>query len=808
MSSVFQEFQLSITPLGSDDYLVRTEKVAPGVPLAEERLHWPVGTWLDRAKQLMNDPLLNLMQGNGSPEDDFLFITGQLNKGNTQEAILNLASLGQNLYEELFQGSLRDSWIAAQSIAYHHRSVLRLRLGMKGSRLSRIPWEVLHANRNELGESLFQPLATGTDIAFSRYQIGSPFAANSQQSTVHKERPLRILMAIAEPDDQDNLALQQEALNLKAELERNAREGFPQLELTLLEQPGREELTQALEQGNYQVFHYAGHSNLGESGGDIYLVSNTTGLTERLYGEDLAGLLANNGIQLAVFNSCRSADTALDEEKDKGKAGDRNLARTLVKRGIPAVLAMAERIPDEVALTLTRLLYRNLVCSYPIDLSLSRARQGLISAYGSNQLYWALPVLYLHPDFDGILVTGQSKTEGFDPLDFYDREEMPMTGETAWLEDNFEEDLADDFDDFTDDDDYLAPSSPNGTADAFYRPTNYGSDGHAREQIPIDEGKIAEEESFVRNILSDFAAEKEEERTDNPPSPITHAPSPIEEQSSQSATQAKDKKAKDKKTPLQITLLAGVGAIAIAGSGLGVWYAYNNHFNGNPIETTRNEEKSLNLENLDFQDVSTDRLTSLAIEQFSAGNLSTGSAAVQALLDRNALPFAESALAIIPTPQLDKPEISFLRGRLAWQATLAGEPTYHITDARRYWEVATKGKPEAIAYKNALGFAYYAEGQTNRANQVWYDALALSDTQTENPDLLQNPDILNTYAGLALGLQKLSTEASPEQAKVLTDKARKLRQTVMNAAPLQFQVQGLSQNWLWSEQAIQDWQKL
>ncbi|MBP0019960.1 MAG: CHAT domain-containing protein [Cyanobacteria bacterium SBLK] len=792
---MFQEFQLSITPLENDDYLVRTEKVAPGVPLAEERLHWPVGMWLDRAKQLMNDPMLNLIQGDGSPQDDFLFITGQLNNGSTQEATLNLASLGQNLYEELFRGSLRDSWIAAQSIAYHHRSVLRLRLGIKGTRLSRIPWEVLHANRNDPGEPLFQPLATGTDIAFSRYQIGSPFSANARGSIANPEQPLRILMAIAEPDDQEGLALQQEALHLKAELERSPREGYPKLELTILKQPGREEVTQALEQGNYQVFHYAGHSDLGESGGDVYLVSRTTGLTERLYGEDLGGLLANNGIQLAVFNSCRSADTALDEGD-----GDRNLARTLVKRGIPAVLAMAERIPDEVALTLTRLLYRNLVCSYPIDLSLSRARQGLISAYGSNQLYWALPVLYLHPDFDGVLVPGQTKTEGFDPLDIYDPEDMPMTGltgQTAWLED----DLAEDFDD---EDEYLMSSSPRDRSS--YESTN---------NRPVGQEMEAEEESFVRDILSEFEGEEAkgeatgnrqqatggEEATDNGQQ-ATDNQSPVGTLPATSLPRCKKNK-----NSLKTLLFAGFGAIAIAGSGLGILYGSNTYFNRDAIDTTR-QNKPLDLETLDFEDVNTDRVTSLAIEQFSEGNIATGSAAVKALLDRNALPFAESALAVIPTAQLDDPEISFLRGRLAWQAILTGDDTYHVSDARRYWEVAAKGKPDSIAYKNALGFAYYAEGQTNRANQVWYDALALSDAQGDNPDLLQNVDLLDTYAGLALGLQKLSTESTPDQGKILADKARKLQQTVMNAAPLQFQAQGLSQNWLWSEQAIQDWQKL
>ncbi|MGB3492677.1 MAG: CHAT domain-containing protein, partial [Elainellaceae cyanobacterium] len=78
----------------------------------------------------------------------------------------------------------------------------------------------------------------------------------------------------------------------------------------------------------------------------------------------------------------------------------------LVSQGVPAVLAMAEQIPDDVALTLTRLFYRNLKQDYPVDLSLSRARQGLVSAYSSQQLYWALPILYMHSEFDGYLTSG------------------------------------------------------------------------------------------------------------------------------------------------------------------------------------------------------------------------------------------------------------------------------------------------------------------------------------------------------------------------------------------------------------------
>ncbi|NJR67077.1 MAG: CHAT domain-containing protein, partial [Leptolyngbyaceae cyanobacterium CRU_2_3] len=192
---------------------------------------------------------------------------------------------------------------------------------------------------------------------------------------------------------------------------RQAREqGVPEIDLTILDQPGRERLTQALEQGRFDVFHYAGHSNLGQAGGNLYLVNNRTGLTEELSGDDLAGLLVNNGIRLAVFNSCRGSYAPTADLNKAAESG--NLAEAVIKRGIPAVLAMAERIPDEVALTLTRLFYRNLRKMYPIDLSLNRSRQGLIAAYTSNQSsYWALPILYLHPEFDGYL-TPSDRTFG------------------------------------------------------------------------------------------------------------------------------------------------------------------------------------------------------------------------------------------------------------------------------------------------------------------------------------------------------------------------------------------------------------
>lgn len=784
---MFQEFQVSVTPVDRDRYLVRTEKVAPGVPLAEEQVRWSVEEWLEEAQQLMNDPLLGVFQSNGP-----LLISGSPRP--SEDVPLSLIALGQKLYDALFQGSLRDSWITAQGIAHYQRSLLRLRLGLKGNLLPRLPWEVLHTGGRESPSACYRPLATGTDIAFSRYQMnalaGNPAIAFAKV----KDRPVRILMAIAGPDDREGLDLQQEAEDLKAELASSIDRAAPAIEVTILPHPGREELTRALEQGQYHVFHYAGHSNFGDSGGDIYLVNNTTGLTETVSGEDLAGLLANNGVQLAVFNSCRGADTA---RAIGGTAqGERNLAQALVKCGIPAVLAMAERIPDDVAKTLTRLFYRNLNQGYPIDLSLSRARQGLIASYGSNQLYWALPVLYLHPKFDGMLMELDEESDWVEELlELSEADEIPLEvlagegrlGLTNALEEG-------------DEDDFLAPVSQLKTNNGQY-------------PIGEDADAIADEEDFIRDLMNDLGQSESPvrmfEETATPSPPVDRPPTPSPEKPTEEQVKtAPPKRSRSKgKWGWLVWVFGGVGLGAIALAGW--WFFFERNLtpqmplNGQ-IPTENVQPRSTN--NVDFAQVQTETLTGIATEQFIQGNFEQGKLAVEELLDpkRNALQNAKAALAAVPADKQDDPAILFLRGRLAWQLALGGNKDFSIDDARRYWESAVKKDPNSLVYHNALGFAYYEEGDFNRANQAWSDALELSPKETAS----QDKQVLNTYAGLALALRQMAKNQPENNQRTLINKAIKLRQLVISEDPVNFQSAALSSNWLWSEKAIQDWQGL
>jgi hypothetical protein len=851
---VTQEFHISVTPVRNDEYLVRTEEVPSGGPLAEEQVVWNVDHWLTLAHQLMDDPLLGLLQGYEVSRVGGFELPLQSEDLSQDRAAspLSLVDLGQELFSALFQGTLRDSWLTAQGIAQHRGEVLRLRLGLKGSRLSRLPWEVLQAGdgagerpRSSLPS---RPLATGTDVIFSRYQPGIGLATGLLP--IEPDQPLRILMAIAAPTDQDQLNLKREASHLQQELRdqdnavpEGAVGSLPNIQLTILEQPGREQLTQALEQGRYQVFHFAGHSNLGVAGGSLYLVNHKTGLTETLSGDDLAGLLANNHIQMAVFNSCRGAYTAAAEPM--AELEDHNLAAALVGRGIPAVLAMAERIPDDVALTLTRLFYRNLKQGYPVDLSLSRARQGLISAYGSHQLYWALPILYLHPKFDGYLTSGDRTLDN--PADRVlrsphlsnrsDADEQQPDQEWAIDSENLfpEDELG--FNGLLDDLEYTdalgeLTSELNNDDDRFVV-----SDliQQLTQQQPEDEQPLpASKDEHLWAEVSGSELQMYDKLPENPhyrptdSGKTTPAPA-IETKPDRPSGSQILRRLNSRAVPIS---LGAAGLLAIVALPVFWFMSYQSTQQSDAppdltaVQTLVPADGASPPDTAALEQTETPALTAIAIEHFNQNEIAAGERAVAALLERNALLQAGTALAAVPSDRVDSPGISFLRGRLAWHSIIAGNTDYSTDDVRRYWEYATQGQPGSPQYHKALGFAYYAEGNSGKAIQAWLKTLALLQAQasgqaiaadqTSDVDvalptqLLTGKDALTAYAGIALALLQASDQPASSQREDLVSKSVKLYQMVNDQDPVGFQPTALAQpeNWLWTEAAIQNWQKL
>jgi cytochrome c-type biogenesis protein CcmH/NrfG len=200
----------------------------------------------------------------------------------------------------------------------------------------------------------------------------------------------------------------------------------------------------------------------------------------------------------------------------------------------------------------------------------------------------------------------------------------------------------------------------------------------------------------------------------------------------------------------------------------------------------------------------------------SQGNIKAGLDAVNELMNRGAFAAAETALNLIPPRYAENSDVNFFRGRLAWQSVQTRNNKYSIDDARRYWARAVQNQPNSVLYHNSLGFAYYAENNLNYANDAWFKALNLALTPQPNQlslekkqlEMSEQPEALMAYAGLALGLYKSAGSQSLPKGQQYLREAIKLRQKVIRSAPLDFSMERLSQNWLWTEQAIADWQRL
>ena len=857
---MIQEFKISITAMGGDQYLIRTEYVEKGVQLAEEKVQWPVAEWLSQTQSLMHDPLLGLLQGQS--RHTLPSRAGQSGRKSTEAAEETLVRLGQTLHDALFQGQLHDSWVTAQGVAQNRQDLLRLRIGMKDDRLQQLPWEALYAR------SL--PLATGTDVIFSRYILARQHGSASTKPSANSKQVLRILMVIASPDDQERLELKQEVHHLQSELHPEGignpasdNETLLDVQLKILEQPDRAELTQELDRGNYQVLHYAGHSNLGNAGGDLYLVSHQTGLTERLSGEDLAGLLVNNGIKLAVFNSCRGGYSAGSEQGWQ----EQNLAQALVNRGLPGVIAMSDRIPDHVAITFTQLLYRNLKKGQTIDLSLNRTRQGLISAYGSHQFYWALPTLYMQPSFDGYLVKATRAIENADVLDsdndpygefLFSEPELAsislpsvsrrpdsvhlaaanarantdgvtvrtqLYSETLSNE-KVNEDLTGDPVNNSADNNLADTSSSNANSansanstDAVVKqlstplaPVEIDGELRVPEEIETPQGFYGEpavDESVTVATVSNRAATKgrrqpargrldlREASIHNSVNGGSHGES---DDSSSDLPELVGERLNRSHTLhtklLTLPTLTSLALAALLGITTFAWW----------------QQRSRLFDAGTVPVSESQRLVSQAEVAFDSNNLDAAVMTTKTLIDDGNFQAAINALDNAKPTQERDPIVSFFRGRAQWGLARQGVTEYAAADAMRSWAAGLEEEPDWMEFAMALGFAQYAVGQPEKALDTWQNAINLAADQPNAIIYFSEQSVpqyaVNAYAGLAMAaLDQSKIAVDPSERAELLERAVAAYEQVLARAPGEFNEDTLGQNWLWTTELINDWEQ-
>jgi tetratricopeptide (TPR) repeat protein len=268
--------------------------------------------------------------------------------------------------------------LASRQQAAREGRQLRLVLRVRPPELARLPWEFLY----DAGEDDYVCLST----PLIRYP-----PVLEPQRPLQVTPPLRVLGMVARPDDQQTLAVDYEQHRLRqalAELEHAGR-----VELGWVAGQTWRELRDAMRQGPWHIFHFIGHGGFDAGAGEGTLaLAGDGGRTYALHASGLAMLLRGHpSLRLVLLNACDTGQaSALDPFS--------SVAGALMRRGIPAVLAMQFEITDPAAIEFSRTFYEMVAAQLPVDVAVTQARQAVQLALPGT-LEWGTPVLYLRsPD--------------------------------------------------------------------------------------------------------------------------------------------------------------------------------------------------------------------------------------------------------------------------------------------------------------------------------------------------------------------------------------------------------------------------
>ncbi|HVF58809.1 MAG TPA: CHAT domain-containing protein [Thermoanaerobaculia bacterium] len=365
----YLELELKISPRGEGVYAVSVLDSPAGETNATLELTLSDPIFRDRLR------LVEAARGAGRAGRSFA-------PTRPEEAPLDRMRSAQELGRDLFAALTREKALYA---CYHTSLVqargqgkgLRLRLRIEAPDLAALPWEYL-----------FDPDFKQDYLSLSRetpivrhLELGLPI------EPLTLEPPIRILGMVGARHGL-NVAREQEQMALA--IEHLTDKGVVRLQWV----GGHtwRDLSEALEQGPWHIFHFIGHGGFDEATGEGLVLLDAEagggGEPHRLPARDLGTLLADHAsLKLAVLNACegaRSSETSLCS----------SAGAILASRGLPAVVSMQYEISDRAAIEFARTFYDSLADGDAVDTAVSEARQAIKMALGDN-VEWGTPVLHL-----------------------------------------------------------------------------------------------------------------------------------------------------------------------------------------------------------------------------------------------------------------------------------------------------------------------------------------------------------------------------------------------------------------------------
>ncbi len=370
----YLDFEVEISPTADGDYTIAVMRSPAGE--ARERMRFRFSEL--QLESRLKDLKIALLRAKGkrrrvlTPEEQ------------------TVQNFGRELFDLLLPNELRGLYRASLSKAYAQDCGLRLKLRLRAvPELAILPWEFLY-DQNEA-----EYICLSQDTPIVRY-LELPRPPVPLKVTA----PLRILGMIASPTDLPALDVAREKERVEQAVAELQAQG--QVEITWLSGQTWRDLRNALRRGKWHIFHFIGHGGFDQRKDEGFVAfCDRNGREQPFMASELARLLANQrALRLVLLNAC---------EGGQGSQYDifSSAASILVRRGIPAVLAMQYEITDRAAIELARSFYEALTDGLPVDTAVTHARQAIgFAAPGSIE--WVTPVLYMRSP-DGKLFDLQAK---------------------------------------------------------------------------------------------------------------------------------------------------------------------------------------------------------------------------------------------------------------------------------------------------------------------------------------------------------------------------------------------------------------
>jgi hypothetical protein len=274
----------------------------------------------------------------------------------------------------LADDALKVAWANAHGQRPKRR--IRLRIDEDAPELHRIPWELL-------------AIAADDATPFSRYIAGAWVPG----SPILK-RPIRVLVAVASPGGLKDFGLSAIDVDAEFALLKDAVAGNTNIELVPLDGPCTLAAMDAALRKGIHVLHFVGHGKYVDGTSVLFLCdpqdTQKVAVTKdveiaAMLGRQLSDAGSDDKLRLVYLSSCQSAARSPAD-------AFLGLAPRLVTAGVPAVLAMQDRVAIRTASAFSQTFYHQLLEHGQVDRAANAARASVVSARLPDA---AIPVLFM-----------------------------------------------------------------------------------------------------------------------------------------------------------------------------------------------------------------------------------------------------------------------------------------------------------------------------------------------------------------------------------------------------------------------------